>query len=186
MSGVSRGRCRPAGGLLAAATVSIVERRTGRPATPGYGRAAMILGVIAAELPDADLLYAGPVLGMGKLGYLLHHRGHTHTVVFAVAAALLLWGVALRRRHGARPPAERRGLLGLALAVRAWSWSLPAARKRTRVAALALLVTAFPLNTSLAFYSTFWGGVFLLLLALYGGALFALQDDAAPAGAPGA
>ena len=101
---------------MAAATVAIVERRTGRPATPGYGRAAMILGVVAAELPDADLLYAGPVLGMGKLGYLLHHRGHTHTVVFALLAGLLLWGVALLRRHGARPAAERRGLLGLALA----------------------------------------------------------------------
>lgn len=106
-----------AGALLAAATVSLVERRTDRPATPGFGRAAMILGVVAAELPDADLLYAGPVLGMGKLGYLLHHRGHTHTIVFAVAAALLLWGAALLlRRRDARPAAERRGLLGLALA----------------------------------------------------------------------
>jgi hypothetical protein len=42
---------------------------------------------------------------------------------------------------------------------------------------LALAVTVFPFNTSLAFYSTFWGGVFLLLLALFAGALFALQDD---------
>ena len=46
--------------------------------------------------------------------------------------------------------------------------------------ALALAVTAFPLNTSLAFYSNFWGGVFLLLLALFAGALFALEDDEAP------
>ena len=46
--------------------------------------------------------------------------------------------------------------------------ALVAARGRaTRaVPALALAVTVFPFNTSLAFYSTFWGGVFLLLLAL--------------------
>jgi hypothetical protein len=29
----------------------------------------------------------------------------------------------------------------------------------------------FPLNTHLAFYSTFWGGVTLLLAALYAGSL---------------
>ena len=46
--------------------------------------------------------------------------------------------------------------------------------------ALALAVTVFPLNTSLAFYSNFWGGMFLLLLALFAGSLFGLQDDAAP------
>ena len=68
-------------------------------------------------------------------------------------------------------------LMGAALAVRAWRWALPAARSRSAVAALALAVTAFPLNTSLAFYSNFWGGVFLLLLALFAGALFALEDD---------
>ena len=67
--------------------------------------------------------------------------------------------------------------MGAALAWRAWRWSLPAARRRAVVPGLALAVTAFPLNTSLAFYSTFWGGAFLLLVALFAGALFALQDD---------
>ena len=69
-------------------------------------------------------------------------------------------------------------LMGFALAWRAWRWSLPPARRRAAVPGLALAVTVFPLNTSLAFYSTFWGGVFLLLLALFAGSLFALQDDA--------
>jgi hypothetical protein len=43
----------------------------------------------------------------------------------------------------------------------------------------------FPLNTSLAFYSNFWGGVFLLLLALFAGSLFAIEGDA-PEGQPDA
>ena len=90
---------------------------------------------------------------------------HAHQIVLEIlsetgAVGLLLW------------------LMGFALAWRAWRWSLPAARRRAATPALALAVTVFPLNTSLAFYSTFWGGVFLLLLALFAGSLFALQDDA--------
>jgi O-antigen ligase len=89
---------------------------------------------------------------------------HAHQIVLEVLAetgaiGLLLW------------------LMGAALAWRAWRWALPAARRRAVVPGLALAVTAFPLNTSLAFYSTFCGGAFLLLLALFAGALFALQDD---------
>ena len=68
-----------AGGLLAAASIALVERRTGRPASPGFGRAAAILGVVAAELPDADLVYAGSALGMGKLGHYHTDREHGAT-----------------------------------------------------------------------------------------------------------
>jgi hypothetical protein len=45
---------------------------------------------------------------------------------------------------------------------------------------LALLVTVFPFNTHLAFYSTFWGGVALMLAALYAGSL--LGRERPPAG----
>jgi len=41
---------------------------------------------------------------------------------------------------------------------------------------LALVATMFPFNTHLAFYSTFWGGLTLLLAALYAGSL--LSRDA--------
>ena len=68
-------------------------------------------------------------------------------------------------------------LTGVALAIRAWSTSPPAARERARAPALALLVTVFPLNTHLAFYSTFWGGLTLLLAALYSGSLLASADE---------
>jgi len=72
-------------------------------------------------------------------------------------------------------------LMGAALAFRAWRWALPESRRRAFPAALALLVTVFPLNTHLAFYSTFWGGVTLLLVGLYAGCLFAIEDGAVPA-----
>lgn len=89
-----------AGLLMADATAQWIERRTGVAADAQLGRVVVALGIIAAELPDADLAYSGPVVGLGPLGYLLHHRGHTHTVVFAVAAALAMWWLAMfvRRR----------------------------------------------------------------------------------------
>lgn len=42
----------------------------------------------ASNVPDLDLVFKGllPV----PLGYLLHHRGHTHTLLYAVPQALLL------------------------------------------------------------------------------------------------
>ena len=93
---------------------------------------------------------------------------HAHQIVLEILSETGLLGLLL-------------WLMGVALALRAWRWAPPGARRRASVPALALVVTAFPLNTSLAFYSTFWGGVFLLLVALFAGSLFALEDDAAPA-----
>jgi inner membrane protein len=104
-----------AGLLLADLTVAAVERRTGRPASRGFTRAAVLVGIVAAELPDGDLVYSGGLLGMGKLGYLLHHRGHTHTVLVAVLLALALWGVAVLLRRKTQAPGEPGALLALAL-----------------------------------------------------------------------
>src|SRR5215218_596325 len=89
-----------AGLLLAESTIVLAERRA--PVSIAFRRAALVLGVITGELPDADLLYAGPALGMGKLGYLLHHRGHTHTVLVALLGALACWGIALAVGRGVR------------------------------------------------------------------------------------
>ena len=69
-------------------------------------------------------------------------------------------------------------LAGLALGWRAWRYSTPLARDHARPAMLALVVTLFPFNTHLASYSTFWGGLVLLLAALYAGSL--LARDAEP------
>lgn len=62
-------------------------------------------------------------------------------------------------------------LAGVALAWRAWRFADEAARDAARPAMLALVATLFPINTHLAFYSTFWGGLTLLLAALYAGSL---------------
>ena len=103
------------GCLLAAGAVSVLERR-GTVLTTSFRRAAVAVGIIAAELPDADLLYAGPMLGMGKLGYLLHHRGHTHTVAFALLSAVMLWLAVLALRKPLRTAPFNGALLLLAIA----------------------------------------------------------------------
>ncbi len=94
---------------------------------------------------------------------------HAHQIVLEILAetgliGLLLW------------------LAAAALAIRAWRFAPASARERAAAPALALAVTVFPLNTHLAFYSTFWGGVTLLLAALYAGALMRRHelDDARP------
>ena len=88
---------------------------------------------------------------------------HAHQIVLEVLSetgwlGLLLW------------------LAGAAMAWRAWRFADPAARARARPAMLALAVSVFPLNTHLAAYSTFWGGVLLLLAALYAGSLLSRED----------
>ncbi|MEN4903228.1 O-antigen ligase family protein [Luteimonas sp. TWI1437] len=92
---------------------------------------------------------------------------HAHQIVLEVASETGLIGVLL-------------WLAGLALAWRAWRYATPAGRQRGRPAMLALAVTVFPLNTHLAFYSTFWGGFTLLLSALYAGSLLAREEPAPP------
>ena len=56
-----------------------------------------------------------------------------------------------------------------------WRWSPPNARELAFVPMLACVTVLFPFNTHLAFYATFWGGCWLMLLALYAGCLGA-QD----------
>lgn len=102
-----------AGLLVADAAGHWLEHRK-VPMTPRIRRALSVLGIVAAEFPDSDLVYSGPVLDMGPLGYLLHHRGHTHTIVWAVASALLLWWVA-RRWVGGSGRLVSRALLVVAL-----------------------------------------------------------------------
>jgi inner membrane protein len=68
-----------------------------RPAQRGLFYAT---GIVAANLPDADLFYTA--ITPPPLGYLLHHRGHTHTVVgilaLAMAMGLVLWAIPGTRR----------------------------------------------------------------------------------------
>ena len=90
---------------------------------------------------------------------------HAHQVVLEVLSETGLLGLLL-------------WLAGAAMAWRAWRYADADARAHARPAMLALAVTVFPLNTHLASYSTFWGGVLLLLAALYAGSLLS-RDSAA-------
>jgi inner membrane protein len=48
------------------------------------------VGFLGSNLADLDVLYAGGLVTPSALGSLLHHRGHTHTVVFALLEGFLL------------------------------------------------------------------------------------------------
>ena len=88
-------------------------RRVGRARAPSSSRA----GVIAANAPDVDLLYTG--ITEAPLGYLLHHRGHSHTLPGLVALGLVIWS-GLRLLPWAKagvPGMERRWILLIAAAL---------------------------------------------------------------------
>lgn len=104
-----------AGCLMGAGALASLPRR-GATITSGIRRATIAVGVIAAEFPDSDLVYSGDLLQMGKLGYLLHHRGHTHTVLVALLSAFAIWGIALALSRESRPRAVAIPLLWLSLA----------------------------------------------------------------------
>lgn len=56
-----------------------------------------VASAVANNLPDLDFIYARTT--PGPLGYLLHHRGHTHTLLLALPQALVvLAGMALYAR----------------------------------------------------------------------------------------
>ncbi len=54
-----------------------------------FRRLIVVCLVVGSNLPDADLLYTS--FGGGPLAYVLQHRGYTHSLVGAVACAVLLW-----------------------------------------------------------------------------------------------
>ena len=71
-------------------------------------------------------------------------------------------------------------LVGAALALRMWRRASAFARARAWPAGIAVLAAVFPFNTTLAFYSAWWGLLFWWLLALWIGALGS-RADAEPA-----
>lgn len=90
-----------------------------REARPELRRAAYLLSALANNLPDIDGIYASWLTGPAPIGYLVHHRGHTHTLLFAALGAPLLYWLALRlyrRKKVEFSRSESRVLLGLTLA----------------------------------------------------------------------
>ncbi|MGC4086937.1 MAG: metal-dependent hydrolase [Polyangiaceae bacterium] len=100
-------------GLLLAEAAILFRSRGGRASSAGFVASARWLSVVANNLGDLDSLYARR-LG-GKLGYLLQHRGYTHTVPVALGMGMLAWAVWLGMRRRALSIAERWWLLGLSL-----------------------------------------------------------------------
>jgi O-antigen ligase len=170
--------------LIAAQLSPRFEERLARTGAALSGDSEGIDHALSFRLPiwraACDMFLANPVTGVGVRGYRhayaehvpeddiwLQDDGsgafHAHQIVLELlsetgALGLLLW---------------------LAAAAFAWrSWRLLDARGRQRVrpAALALVVTLFPLNTHFAAYSSFWGLVLFLLLGLYAGLLGTRSD----------
>jgi len=96
------------GGALAELALPAGAARTTR-------RVFLALGVVASNLPDIDLVYTR--ITEPPLGYLLHHRGHTHTIVGLVVQALLLAGLCLLVPAIRRLDAEARRRLAVLGAV---------------------------------------------------------------------
>jgi inner membrane protein len=73
---------------MAEAVVRFRELR-GNPQPEPMRRLLWAAALFGANLPDADTFYS--FLTEGRLGYLLHHRGHTHTLIGLIPQFLLIW-----------------------------------------------------------------------------------------------
>lgn len=100
-------------GMVLAETWLVWRGRKGRAPPRGLGPAAYLAAAVGNNLPDIDFAYT--FITGGKLGYLLHHRGHTHTLALGPLLGLVAWLGLWRfwwRRYGFER-AERVGLAAL-------------------------------------------------------------------------
>lgn len=175
-------------GLVAAVAIGVgssqVRERVARTAMAWEGDGDGVNQALSGRAQiwaAAGCMIAGhPVNGVGARGFRDAYPGCNPT-----PQAQEVWGdgPALHAHQIVLEILAETGVLGLLLwlaaaaqAWRAWRFAPLPARERARPAMLALAVTVFPLNTHLAFYSTFWGGLTLLLAALYAGSLLARDD----------
>ncbi len=101
-----------AGMMLAEVVCTLASRRD--PELPGRLRpAAYLAAVVGNNLPDLDFGYT--FITGGNLGYLMHHRGHTHTLLVGVLLGALAWAGMARYWKPRFAPGERRLLSGLLL-----------------------------------------------------------------------
>jgi len=90
--------------LVGLALGELVERALPAHSDPQHRRTRrrvlLATGALASNFPDLDLVLT-PLLAP-PLGYLLHHRGHTHTLLFALPQIVLLLGLMWLLWPGAR------------------------------------------------------------------------------------
>jgi inner membrane protein len=93
----------------------VAEAALGQGASPRTRRVFLAAGIIASNAPDLDLLYTA--ITPMPIGYLLHHRGHTHTLVGLLALFGILTPImiAVRSLSQRDPPPLMRLCVVLAL-----------------------------------------------------------------------
>lgn len=99
------------GFLLAETALALRERRKA-PVSERLRPALWWSSGFANNLPDFDFAYTG--ISGEKIGYLLHHRGHTHTLVAALPQGLLILGCVLLWARFRRVTLAREDLIALA------------------------------------------------------------------------
>lgn len=106
-------------------THSLIGVLLGRAALPWVGslRGALWAAVLASNAPDLDLALT-PFFEDRRLGYLVHHRGHTHTLVVSLGLAI---GAALfakwRDKEAKLGPLLGLAVVGNALHIGADAWN---------------------------------------------------------------
>ncbi len=108
--------------LVGLALGELVDRALPASTDPARGRTRrrllLVTGLLASNFPDLDLVLT-PLLP-APLGYLIHHRGHTHTLLYALPQVALLLALVWLLWPGARALLRedgrtRRAVLGAAL-----------------------------------------------------------------------
>lgn len=106
-------------GLIAGETLAQTIPGSKDGLSPETRRGAFVTAmVVGGNLPDLDLLYSYRGPSTGTLGYMLEHRGYTHTIIGCVALALLLYGgieAWIHRQRLVASRADHLALLGVAL-----------------------------------------------------------------------
>jgi inner membrane protein len=78
-------------GALVGETAAIATRADPNGLTPDLRRTLLVgSAAVGSNLPDSDLLYS---FFAPNVNYLLHHRGHTHTVIGALVLAAVLYAL---------------------------------------------------------------------------------------------
>lgn len=81
--------------VVGLATGEFIHRSLRQESDINHQRARRSLLLIscwaASNFPDLDIFFTQ--LLPAPLGYLLHHRGHTHTLLYIIPQAILLWVV---------------------------------------------------------------------------------------------
>lgn len=98
-------------GLAAADAVVRWRESRGKPQAEPMRRWLWAGALVAANFPDLDFIYS--FITEGRLGYLLHHRGHTHTFLGLLPQIFLIWAL---MRFGARR-------IKMSVAKSDWAWA---------------------------------------------------------------